>query len=794
MLEPETTSLQMIGNRYQILETLGSGGMGIVYRVLDRLTGDQVALKRVLVSEESLIFSSRTSLAPGGSVRLSLAQEFKMLASLRHPNIISVLDYGFDEARQPYFTMQLLQNARNIRDAGEDQTQEKQLELLLQVLQALVYLHRRGILHRDLKPDNVQVVGNQVRVLDFGLAVARETIAQPDSGVVAGTLAYMAPEILRGDTASEVSDLYAVGMIAYELLAGKYPFNVNDITQLMMDIVRTEPDITNLETPEPITQMLVRLLDKNPAKRFQQAEEVIRAIHGVDSLVQTAETDAIRESFLQAARFVGRASEIQHLRNLLKETEAGSGSAWLIGGESGVGKSRLVEEIQIMARVRGIFVLNGHTTQEGNAPYNLWRPILKLLLLSTTLEPEAAAILKSVIPDITGLVGYEVAEAPVLTDASQTRDRLFNTIASLFQKQTQPMLVVLEDLHWASESLDLLAHLTPLVRQFPLLIIATYRDDERHDLPIRLPDMQVMKLNRLSPHEIGELSAAMIGLHGQQPTVVDLLHRETDGNAFFIVEVVRALAEDAGNLENIGIMTLPEQIFAGGIQQIVQRRLSFVPAGARLMLEQAAIAGRWLDLKILRLLAGEALDSMLTQCADAAVLEVSEDRWRFVHDKLRDGLLREIPPERQAILHRQLAESIETVYPDQPEYIISLAYHWKAAGDVEKTLHYAELAGNQTALVGINTQAAKYYEQALEQLNLLPATPENRRHSVLLTLRMARSATVTLAADTLSHLQQAMTTAQELQDEGLIARTMGSIGAFYYITGQIGQAVQYLNQ
>src|SRR5689334_4408609 len=168
--------LHVVGRRYLLHDLLGQGGMGAVYRATDRLTGQVVALKRVIPETAEIDFSSSYNLE---DFRLALAQEFKLLASLRHPHIIGVLDYGFetginDEERQPYFTMELLENAQNVLDATKDLSLNQKFELLIQALQALSYLHRRGILHRDLKPGNMLVSNGQVKLLDFGLSVMRD--------------------------------------------------------------------------------------------------------------------------------------------------------------------------------------------------------------------------------------------------------------------------------------------------------------------------------------------------------------------------------------------------------------------------------------------------------------------------------------------------------------------------------------------------------------------------------------------------------------------------------------------
>jgi serine/threonine protein kinase len=156
-------TLAPTAGRYIPQQKLDEGGMGAVYRTIDRLTQQAVALKRVTVPAEQLQFASRASMGNCSNFRLALAREFKTLASLRHPHIISVLDYGFDEQRQPYLIMELLQDAPNLIEAGRDQPLPKQVELLVQLLQALAYLHRRGVIHCDLKPDNVLVIEGQVK-------------------------------------------------------------------------------------------------------------------------------------------------------------------------------------------------------------------------------------------------------------------------------------------------------------------------------------------------------------------------------------------------------------------------------------------------------------------------------------------------------------------------------------------------------------------------------------------------------------------------------------------------------
>lgn len=734
----------LLGNRYEITGIIGTGGMGVVYRALDRLSGDAVALKRVNVPTADLIFASQRSTS---DLRLSLAQEFRTLASLRHPNIISVLDYGFDEEKHPYYTMELLQDPQDLQEYAHDLGINRKVELLVEALQALAYLHRRGIAHRDLKPDNAPVVNGQIKVLDFGLAVAWEYERENLPGeALSGTLAYMAPEVLGGAPATPSADLYAVGVMAYEMFSGHYPFPMKDVNSFINDILYTAPDVFSINIEPALALVLVRLLSKTPEMRYDNADDTILALCEAIGQPPPPETIAIRESFLQAAGFVGREYEMQQLQAALDAAVHGEGSAWLIGGESGVGKSRLLEELRVFGLVDGMTVLRSQGVANGSLPYQFWREPVRRLSLSVELTDTDAAALKEIVPDIENLLQRDIPDLPPL-DGKTGQQRLIGAIVNLFQRQTRPVALLVDDLQWAVESLDVLKALVIGIEHYPLLVVGNYRDDEEPTLPRDFPTVTHIKLERLPAEDIAQLSVALLGNVGQQVEILDLLERETEGNVFFVIEVVRALAEEAGRLSDIGRVTLPERVFAGGIQQIVLRRLSKVPPFAQPLLKRAAVAGRLLDLDVLRAIINRqlaardddqtvpdkrqirtadttitallipvsmSLEDWLTACSDAAVLESLEGEWRFAHDKLREGLIDELKPQERARIHREIALAIETTYPDMAEHWPALAYHWSQSGDEVRELQYAALAGAQQVRIGAYAEAVKHLHRALQ--------------------------------------------------------------------------------
>ncbi len=780
--------------RYVILETLGTGGMAVVFRARDRL-GGYVALKRigadvppehegygetvasivttwdapppvhrigtdapteVRVPRDEVQFSSAPTLDPTGpmivratrldssdagasgyasadaGLRLLLTQEFQTLVSVRHPNIIVVLDYGFDEGGQPYFTMELLENARSIVRAAEGASVEQRVGLLEQVLRALVYLHRRGLVHRDLKPANVLVVGEQVKVLDFGLAVVLER-AREHGHPLAGTPAYMAPELYLGFPASKASDLYAVGVIAYELFTGECPFQAESFAGLRAAVLEGAPDLSRVDPR--IAPVVARLLAKDASHRYADAAEVMAALADATGQSLRVETAHTRESFLQAARLVGRSAELDHLASLLERLLGGEGSAWLVGGESGVGKSRLLEEMRARALVDGVTVLRGQEVSEGGGPYQVWRDVIRWLLLLTDPADHEASVFKSLVPDLRALLDRDVPDvAEVEPDAAQLR--FASTVEALLRRTGRPVLILLEDIHWArSDSLKLLSRVAAMTASHPVLVVASYRDDERPSLFHELPAMQDFKLSRLDPEGIAELSRSMIGAEGARPEVIARLARETEGNPFFLVEVVRALADEAGQLDRIGQGPPSGPVSTVGLAQVIRRRLDQAPPRARPLLEAAAIAGRQIDVAILRALDPAAdLAEWLAACTAAAVLDVQDGQIRFAHDKLREGLLAAMSEPRRRELHRGVAEALEAVYPDVAAHTEALAHHWAAAGDDARAAGYCGLAGEHALLSSAYYEAALFFEQALR---MVPAA--ERGHAPVVEPRGAKA-------------------------------------------------------
>lgn len=289
MLAPGTR----IDDRYEIIDVLGSGGMGHVYRARRLRLGDEVAIKVM----------QATQTAPPES-RERFLRESRACAQLRHPNIVGILDFDFDASNQPFMVMELL--------SGPSLREEIELEapmpparvaaILEPVAAALQLAHDRGITHRDLKPANIVVhryeSGERVyKVIDFGLAAmkaASDETRLTDPAMFLGTLAYAAPEQVRGDAVTPATDIYALGVIAYEMLTGARPFDAgNRVTLInqMLTVRPVSPAVHRSGLSESIDRAVMRALDKNPLERWRSATDFVNALRdaGGDAEPQRAE-------------------------------------------------------------------------------------------------------------------------------------------------------------------------------------------------------------------------------------------------------------------------------------------------------------------------------------------------------------------------------------------------------------------------------------------------------------------------------------------------------------------------
>jgi len=776
------TSPRTLAKRYILHEQLGKGGMGIVYRATDRLTGRDVALKQLhrdfLTTEDS----TQDELT---RANLLLSKEFRLSASLHHPNIVDVYDYGFDEHRTPYFTMALLQNPQTLLQIVPQTSISERLEIFWQIVRAVFYLHHRGIIHRDLKPANVLVESGEVKILDFGLSgvVARNS-KNVQQNVLIGTLGYVAPELLQEEEASFQSDFFALGVIGYELLAGKHPFEITNMTKLVADILFTNVDVSVLDVPIGVVNVIDRLLQKSPKDRYPSAGDLYHDLTFALDFDDKSDALAIRHNLLNSTQFIGRKQELNQLTQTLDNVlQSRVGYAMVLSGESGTGKSRLLSEFRTHIHINGTTSLRIQVQDGVKQPYAMWMTVFRwLCLINPNLIDSDVALLMPYINDLSRLLQRDISH---IKTKSRSADALHQSLLMLlqnsFMQSNQPITLLFEDVQWADgESMRLLQAFLPYLDSLPIFIIMTYRTDAKTSLPADLASLPHIELKQLSIEEIRQFSTAMLGKQGSSDQVVELIHAESNGNAFHIMEAIRSLAEQVGDVELLGRTTLPVAIFSGGLSQLLQKRLDTLSPNNRYYLQLMALMGQQIDNAILnQLFSTKEKDIWLHHCQESELLMLEDNIWQFAHDQLRQVTLNSIDETRLPQMHRRVAELLESTYgtQDATRYTV-LAHHWHLANNLAKEEYYTTHAAQHLLLIGQYTQVIEYLERSLNILPRLALTDAKRaRKHVHINQRLASAYLGIGQYETAWQLHSdALHSMEELQDPIGIAVCRGHLG------------------
>lgn len=711
---------QLFNRRYTLHEAIGTGGMGTVYRATDFLTGQDVALKLVNTEPDpnaSPHLSTR-------DLRAHLADEFRLLAALDHPHIIQVADYGV-AGEQPFFTMQLLHNPVTIVEAARQTDLQGRLTLMVQVLHAIEHVHQRGILHRDIKPSNILVADGHSYLVDFGLAIDR-----PSSAPL-GTLLYIAPELLQGKAATAAADIYALACVFCEVLSDRPLYDlppdatnsdlINAILLHPIDLEAVLPPTLDDPSGKVCTKLrtlLQAMLERDPKKRLTNITTLRQRFSGLLETPLALSPD----NLLKATKFVGRKRELARLQAALDRVkkaaadvwaflkveayEQGVGSSWLVGGESGVGKTRLFQQLAALALTADCLVLHGQAFEDAD-PLLVWHEPLRRLVLSLEISADESAALRSVVPDIDRLTGHDRATPP---PAPAERALAFrNTVLALLQRLNQPTLLILDDIQWAGR--ELLHTILQLVPDLPLVVVIGFRDDEYPALYEEFADATPLRLAPLNRVETAELVESLIGK--APPAFVDWLQRQTEGNTFFLVETLRTLAIDHGLRKAAFIKPPSGTILPTGIFPLLQRRLKHITDDDQRLLQMAATLGYELDLAVLRCLNGfQPLEGWLKRCYDAALLTTRNTRWQFIHDKLRVAILHSIPADEKTTLYRRVAIGKASLHAENPQEAQLLMQLWQVAGDEHQAYRYAAHAARHARATADFTQASQLYAAA----------------------------------------------------------------------------------
>ncbi len=708
-------------SRYQVVKELGAGAMGRVSLALDTETGELVALKRL-----------HEMVALQGGARLR--RESKALERISDPNVVKVLGYGEDEGI-PYLVMEYVRGTDLTQFVTEKPSIDRIVQVFIGIANALAAVHGQGIIHRDLKPDNIRVtLEGQAKLMDFGLAKSLEgTVALTRAGAVVGTVLYMAPEQCRGAQLDYRADLYALGAVLFWALTGRAPFTGDGLAQVIMQHIQApppKPSSFNPQIPAPLEQIVLKLMEKNPAERPASALAVRDLLIGLSN--QTMEinlsSEVARADALLIAPLIGRDSEMAQLMALLEEPEPIYG-VYAITGDVGSGKTRLVRAFSDTARITGTRFAPGEAIPDDPTPFGaISRMIGNLQKSNKNFVDNLPEALKNELARIVPSLGSAALTDPNLP-ADVARLRLFEAFSEFLERASQITVVVLENLHWADEStLTALAHATRAVQKPRLLV--TYRLEdlpEGQTLPKGLARPRtVVNLKPMSDDSMRELLNSW--LDGDlDSTLESELVSHAAGNPWVLEERLKAMIESGAIYRQNGVyqwqhsmQSLPESLndlLAHRIEALSPQSLEFARA--------ASVLGRaWQYEDVRQLLEwddDQALDALesLTRARLATEIPGSNgEGFRFTHPLYSEILLEGIMALKRRRLHKKAAALLEN-----RASAVELAHHYYHAEQFEFALEKALAGGLEAQAAFAYPQAERAFRLALDASAKLPSQP-----------------------------------------------------------------------
>lgn len=721
----------ILSERYRLDQQIGRGAMGIVFRATDLMLMRVVAVKILLQTAATDDSHSR------------FLREARSAASLNHPHIVTVYDVGEDQGL-PFFVMELVDGHSLSEAPPRDLSQV--IDIVCQICAALEHAHANNLVHRDLKPANVLLSGANVKLADLGLALPSRGSRISHAGTIVGTAAYMAPEQALGKTVDGRADLYALGVMLYELTTGRVPFPGDDplatISQHLHAPV-VPPRVLRPDLPRPLEAVILRLLAKDPAQRFATAAETAAALR--DSILAAPEIEgdgapavAILDA-LSRGRLVARSDELAQARDLWRRAQEGRGHCLLMSGEPGSGKTRLAREVIVQATLDGGVVLSGACYEyEATTPYlpfveafRRWVREQKDDANLRELIGEGASQIAKLVPEIETRIGpFQVRQD---LPAHEERLLFFDAVTNVFARlaKRQSLLFYLDDLHWAdSGTLWLLGHLIRNLREERVLIVASYRDtelDRAHPLARALVDWNRERLStrivlkRFGPDETRAQITALLD-ENISGDFSEAVYRETEGNPFYVEEVMKALIEQGSLTRESGRWKrceLADLVIPQSVKEAIGNRLDRVSAECNEVLRAAAVLGKSFTIDELMAAADGQNENTLLDALDEAVAAqlLAADRdeaFVFTHDKIREVLYEELNPIRRRRLHRRTAEGLEQHRERAPVAVETLAHHFIHAGEYERGMKYAKQAATEAERIFAYDEAIAAYGHALE--------------------------------------------------------------------------------
>jgi predicted ATPase len=832
------TSDALIGRTagtYRIAARIGAGGMGEVYRADDLKLHRPVALK--LLPQH---------LAADADRLWRFHAEAQAVSSLNHPHILVIHDFGEIDGR-PFIATEFVEGEtlRQRLERGALPLAET-LGIVTQVASALAAAHARGMVHRDVKPENIMIrPDGYAKVLDFGLAkltsssAASEAVSMlsTEAGVVMGTPRYMSPEQTRGLAIDPRTDVWSLGVVLYEMIAGRPPFGGATPADVMVSILNTEPALLEIaapQTPERLARIVSTALAKDAAGRYASARELHDALiecrQSVDSGV--AHGPVAGSVARSASHTVGRTKERAELAGAFHRASSGQGHLLSVSGEPGSGKSTLVEEFLAGLTASGTRCRIGRgRCSERLAGAEAYLPVLDALenLLHASGDPEVARQMKATAPTWYAQISTATPGSGVAPAQAGSQERLKREVAALIRElsRAQPLVLFFDDLHWADAStIDLLTYLVPQFAGLRVLLVVTSRPSDlllaNHPFLSLRRDLQARRLahevsvEMLTRDDVARYLALEFPNHRFPSQLPDLIHGKTEGSPLFVADLVRDLSSNGtlvpdadgqwvvkGSLAAIG-RDLPESV-----RGMIERKIAQLADADRALLTAASVQGYEFDSAVVAqalsldpLEVEERLEVLERVHRFVQFMEERECpdrtmtlRYRFVHVLYQNALYAQLRATRRTTLSATVAETLLRLHGARhPEIASELAILFEAARDFARAAEYCRLAAQRASHLFASQEAVVLARRGVALLQSVPESRERQERELALLVSLGNALIATrgyAAGEVLETYTRAHELCQRVGETPYLSAVLYGFAALHLVRGNHPTALRY---
>lgn len=720
-----------LGDRYRILQSLGRGGMGEVFRARDLRDDREIALKRF-----------RLKLDQTEDV-LRFRREFHTLARLRHPRIVEAYDFGFDEIGRPYYTMELLDG----KDFGDLAPLDwrKSCALLRDIASALAFLHARTLLHRDIAPRNARCTADgRAKLLDFGMLATMGATSE-----IVGTVHSIAPEMILGFPMDGRADLYGLGSVGFWLLTGRHPRRARNLNDLIREGRTRAPKPSTLvpEIPAELDDLILSLLSHEPLGRPTTAAHVIDRLGAIADLPQAEELEVAR-GYIRSADLVGRKHELEVIRKRLMRAISGSGGTIVVEGRSGMGKTRLLHEIELEAKLAGAQVFRAQARVGG--PYALLRA---LGFDGSAHSGDSGSIAEhSVIGRLLGdeivgddsqtFVGGAVhTQRGASGDLREERLALQSALAQRVMRLAEkaPLVVIIDDLQRADEgSAATLASLAFGARDQRVLLVCALRTDEALGARRAVAKIRehaiVLHPGGLGTADVEQMLRTMFGDTPDLPRFARWLRRQAGGSPLHCNEILRHMVEHKAIRDHDGVWSFPDgqgdEGLPRGLAESLDARVRALDPHARALGRSLAVHGGRVSLRMCVALARELSEddvfAALAQLEHEDVVVGNGERWVMRHEGLREAFLRDMDPIERAHIELHVGMTRLAEAPVSAEREATIGWHLLRGGERRNGARLLARAGKRLYDATSYADAIAPLSAALEVYDETNASPATR--------------------------------------------------------------------